>query len=112
MPRALGAAPVVIFNRKDDLQDAFLRRLGAASTGVRHYVPATDAFLEAVELGLGWGLIPDVQAAGRTGAPLVDIVPGQAVEVPLHWQQWKFASPALTAVGDAVAARAAEVLVP
>jgi LysR family transcriptional regulator (chromosome initiation inhibitor) len=107
----LGAAPVVVFNRKDDLQDVFLRRLGTASTGIRHYVPATDAFLEAVELGLGWGLIPEVQAARRSGAPLVDLAPGMVVDVPLYWQQWKLASPALTAVGEAVAAKAREVLV-
>lgn len=108
LAETLGQAPVVIFNRKDCLQDDFLRGLGTASTGVRHYVPATDAFLEAVELGLGWGLIPDVQAPAR---PLADIAPGRTVDVPLYWQQWKLASPALTAVGDAVAAMAAEVLV-
>jgi LysR family transcriptional regulator (chromosome initiation inhibitor) len=97
---ALSAAPVVIFNRKDDLQDAFLRGLGAAASGPRHYVPATDAFLYAVESGFGWGLIPDVQARQFGQVELVELAPGRPVDVPLYWQQWKLAPPMLTEVGD------------
>ena len=105
---ALSRAPVVIFNRKDDLQDAFLRGCGVAGSGPRHYVPASEAYLEAVALGLGWGMIPDLQRA--TAGPLVEIAPDRPIDVPLHWQQWKLGSPALSAVGDAVAAVAARVL--
>jgi LysR family transcriptional regulator (chromosome initiation inhibitor) len=104
----LAAAPVVIFNRKDDLQDGFLRTLGTTGTGPRHYVPATDAFLYAVESGLGWGLIPDVQAEQYGQVELVELAPERPVDVPLYWQQWKLAPPLLTEVGTAaieVAAR-------
>src|ERR1051326_4658913 len=105
---ALSAAPVVIFNHKDDLQDGFLRRMGGTGAGARHYVPATDAFLYAVESGLGWGMIPDVQAAQFGQVELVELAPGRPVDVPLYWQQWKLAPPLLTEVGAAaleVAAR-------
>jgi len=105
---ALAAAPVVIFNRKDDLQDGFLRRIGATSSGPRQYLPATDAYLYAVESGSGWGLIPDVQAKQFGQVELVELAPGRPVDVPLYWQQWKLAPPMLTEVGDAateVAAR-------
>jgi LysR family transcriptional regulator (chromosome initiation inhibitor) len=108
LAEALTRAPVVIFNRKDDLQDGFLRGLGLSASGPRHYVPATDAFLEAVESGLGWGMIPDIQRAAA--GPLVEIAPDRPVDVPLYWQQWKLGSPALGAVGDAVADHAARVL--
>ena len=107
---ALTVAPVIIFNRKDDLQDAFLRGVGAAASGPRHYVPATDAFLYAVEAGLGWGLIPDVQAKQFGQVELVELAPGRPVDVPLYWQQWKLAPPTLTEVGDVAAEVAARRL--
>ncbi|MBG0857553.1 LysR family transcriptional regulator ArgP [Streptomyces spinoverrucosus] len=109
-------APVVVFDRRDDLQDAFVRRLrrgsGGAST-VRHFVPTSDGFVEAVAAGLGWGVVPEVQAepllaSGR----LVHLAPDRAVDVPLYWQQWKLDSPALAAVAQAVTTAAARALRP
>jgi LysR family transcriptional regulator (chromosome initiation inhibitor) len=107
---ALAVAPVIIFNRKDDLQDAFLRRIGAPSSGPRHYVPATDAYLYAVESGFGWGLIPDVQARQFAQVELVELAPGRPVDVPLYWQQWKLAPPMLTEIGNVAAEVAARRL--
>ena len=107
---ALAIAPVIIFNRKDDLQDGFLRGVGAPASGPRHYTPATDAFLYAVESGLGWGLIPDVQAKQFGQVELVELAPGRPVDVPLYWQQWKLAPPMLTEVGDVAAEVAARRL--
>jgi LysR family transcriptional regulator (chromosome initiation inhibitor) len=109
----LGTAPVVVFDRKDDLQDGFLRTIGAAQpTGqVRHQVPGTDAFRQAVLTGLGWGVIPEAQAAlGRAEGTLVDLAPATPVDVPLYWHQWKLDSPALSAVAESVARIAAEAL--
>ncbi|WP_030613536.1 LysR family transcriptional regulator ArgP [Streptomyces fulvoviolaceus] len=111
---ALPDAPVMTFDRSDELQDAFVRRLrrgrGGASA-VRHSVPTSEGFVEAVAAGLGWGLVPEVQAdpllrAGR----LVPLAPDRFVDVPLYWQQWKLDSPALAAVAEAVVAAAAEAL--
>ena len=62
-PAALADAPVVVFDRRDQLQD---RYLAAATGGVvsppRHYVPASADFVEAVRLGFGWGMVPDLQS--------------------------------------------------
>lgn len=109
---ALAVAPVVVFDRRDDFQDGFARRFGhgGASTA-RHYVPTSEGFVEAVAAGLGWGMVPEQQAvpllrAGR----LVDFAPDRAVDVPLHWQQWKLDSPALAMVADAVTATARRAL--
>jgi len=110
---SLAAAPVVVFDRRDVLQDRFARRLtrrqGASPR--RHYVPASEAFVEAIIAGLGWGMVPSSQAEPllRAGT-LVDLAPGRWANVPLYWQQWKLDSPALTAVADAVAAAAKEHL--
>jgi LysR family transcriptional regulator (chromosome initiation inhibitor) len=104
-------APAVLFDRKDDLQDRFLRGLTRrrVSGGTRHYVPASESFAEAVASGLGWGMVPEAQLA-RRGDPLVDLAPDRPIDVPLYWQQWKLDSPALAAVAAAVARAAARAL--
>lgn len=106
------AAPVVVFDRRDDFQDGFARRLGHGGAGpARHYVPTSEGFVEAVAAGLGWGMVPEPQAepllrAGR----LVDFAPDLAVDIPLYWQQWKLDSPALATVAEAVVSAAARAL--
>jgi LysR family transcriptional regulator, chromosome initiation inhibitor len=105
----LASAPVVVYDRRDDLQDGFVRRLGGqGASGLRHYVPASEVFVTAVAAGLGWGMVPEVQATPLLRAgELVALEPDRPVDVPLYWQQWKLDSPALAAVADAVAATAA-----
>ncbi|MFC9806248.1 MULTISPECIES: LysR family transcriptional regulator ArgP [Streptomyces] len=105
-------APVVVFDRRDDFQDLFVRRLGGRGAGAwRHHVPTSEGFLDSVVAGLGWGMVPVAQAGGllRSGA-LTEPAPGRPLDVPLYWQQWKLDSPALAAVARAVVAGAEEVL--
>jgi LysR family transcriptional regulator (chromosome initiation inhibitor) len=105
----LTAAPVVIFDRRDDLQHAYLRRRGAGRPPA-HYVPSSADYLRAVRLGLGWGMVPDLQLAASPddGEELVEIDPDGATDVVLYWQQWRLHSPALDRVAAAIqdAARA------
>ena len=61
--------------------------------------------------GLGWGMVPDLQASRDDGAtPLVEFDPRAVIDVPLHWQQWRRSSPALERVSAAVRAHAAAAL--
>jgi LysR family transcriptional regulator (chromosome initiation inhibitor) len=109
---ALAVAPMVVFDRNDDLQERYLRRRSRRRLDPpRHYVPASADFARAVELGLGWGVLPREQSEGpeRDGR-LVELEPGQHVDVVLHWQQWTLRTPALEAVAAAVRAAAAEHL--
>jgi LysR family transcriptional regulator (chromosome initiation inhibitor) len=114
--QTLADAPVVVFDRKDDLQDRFLRglaprRAGAARAGARrHHIPASEAFVEAVAAGLGWGMVPEAQAAQRPTSELAHLAPDRPIDVPLYWQQWKLDSPALAAVSDAVLQTASRAL--
>lgn len=112
LPKALSEAPVVVFDRKDDLQDAFARRLGRGAAGsLRHLVPTSEGFLDAVAAGLGWGMVPEVQAGPLLAEDrLVLLAPEEWMDVTLYWQQWKLDSPALAALADAVTATAAEAL--
>lgn len=106
-------APVMAFDRNDDLQDEFVRGLrgGPGASALRHFMPTSEGFVDAVVAGLGWGMVPEVQAepllrAGR----LVHLAPDRILDVPLYWQQWKLDFPALAAVAEAVAAVAAQTL--
>ena len=100
--RDLAIAPVVVFDRKDALQDAYLASQGIdPATPPRHYVPGSAAFVDAVALGMGWGMLPDLQSAGRDGLVVLD--EAGAVDVPLYWQQWSLDSRALGAVAAALA---------
>lgn len=105
---ALAHAPVVVFDRKDDLQHRYLRtRLEGPQLPPTHYVPASADFLAAVRLGLGWGMLPDLQRDGDDEtADLVDLDPAGSVDVVLHWQQWKLRSAPLDRVAAAVVAAA------
>lgn len=105
---ALARAPFVDFDRRDTLQQGWLRIRGVDPWQVpRHYVPASHDFSEAVRLGLGWGLIP----APHVSEGLAEL--GQPrIRVPLYWQQWNLRSPLLDAIAEEVAAEAARVLAP
>ncbi|MGW6949247.1 LysR family transcriptional regulator ArgP [Streptomyces xanthophaeus] len=111
----LQEVPTIVFDRKDDLQDAFVRSLARRPRGgagpVRHHMPTSEGFRDAVVAGLGWGLVPEPQAAPlvRSGE-LVLLAPRRPMDVPLYWQQWKLDSPVLSAVADVIAAAAAEAL--
>ena len=106
-PDALARAPVVVFDRKDELQHRYLHaRAGRDVRPPMHYVPAAADFAAAVGLGLGWGMVPDQQA----GPALVGLDPAGAVDVVLYWQQWRMRSATLDRVREAVVAAAARQL--
>lgn len=87
-PHRLLARPAIIFNRKDALQDAFLlQHFGLRAPNYpRHYAPAVEAFETAIELGLGWGMVPEQNLARRPA--LQEVLPGATVDVALYWQHW------------------------
>lgn len=93
-PTTLAGAPMLAFDRQDDLQHGFLRRIARRDlTPPTTFIPAAGDFDEAVRRGLGWGMLPESTCrrdleAGR----LVELVPGRRVDVPLHWQHWRLGS--------------------
>jgi len=108
---ALSRAPAVLFDRDDTILDRYLhRRARRPLYPARHYVPESGSCFQAVRLGLGWGMIPDLQLARDAGADLVDLDPAGGMDVELYWQQWRVAGPTLERVTRAVQATAAQYL--
>lgn len=104
-PATLARAPVLIFDRTDELQDRYLRRRSRRRPQPpRHYVPGSTAFAQAVRLGLGWGMVPDLQATDN--GEMINFDPGGAIDVSLYWQQWRLQSAALDRVASEVRAQA------
>lgn len=112
---ALRQAPVMVFNRKDRLQaDFMLQHFGLGADAYPcHYLPASEAYMQAIRLGLGWGMLPEVQmqAIWATGE-LVDICPQQPTDVGLYWHCWKVQSPRLAALSACLVQAAQAILIP
>lgn len=106
---ALASAPLVDFDRSDDLQSSWLAAVGVdPALPPRHRIPGTWDMTEAIRLGLGWGLVISTAGHDHLGS-LVDL--GEpAVTVPLYWQQWRAPSTLMDAVAAALAGAAAQAL--
>lgn len=109
---ALAAAPMIEFDRHDMFQQRFIRRhTRVPLVPPRHLVPSSAEFMLAIELGLGWGMVPALQcrtalAEGR----LVELDPGRPITLPLYWQRWNLSSPVLDALSAIVADEAESAL--
>ncbi|RIJ37119.1 ArgP/LysG family DNA-binding transcriptional regulator, partial [Clavibacter michiganensis subsp. insidiosus] len=109
-PSALAAAPLVMFDRKDAMQDRWLRGRRAPAGQPRHYVPSSAEFVTAVTLGMGWGMLPDLQSEELVASgALVPLDAGSHVDVALHWQRWSVDSPVLADLTRHVRAAAASL---
>jgi LysR family transcriptional regulator (chromosome initiation inhibitor) len=73
------AAPMVVFNEKDRLQDETLAAHGVGRPPVVHRVPSSSDFLEAVRSGLGWGMVPEPQFGECASAGALVRLPGTTV---------------------------------
>lgn len=113
---ALAAAPVVVFDRTDDLQDVYLRARAPGARPPRHHVPSTVEYEETIRLGLGWGMLLERPAIGGlhtgTGGGITPLEPGYVLDIPLHLQQWKLRSSVLDRVAAALRKEATRALLP
>ena len=117
LPHAMLRSPAVIFNRKDALQDAFLAlHFGLKNVLYpRHFMPAVDAFELALELGLGWGMVPslllELRPENRRNL-LCDVMPGCTIDVMLYWQRWQREPAAAQRLSQAIRQAASAKLLP
>ncbi|THT97457.1 ArgP/LysG family DNA-binding transcriptional regulator [Lampropedia puyangensis] len=115
--KSMRQIPAIIFNRRDGLQDAFLRmQFGAdmAADYPKHFIPSTEAYEMAIEQGWGWGMVSSQQLTKRgTHRPMLqDVVEGAVVDVPLYWHHWEREAPAAQRLTKAVVEAARHALLP
>lgn len=112
---ALTTAPMLTFNHKDALQHRYARSVARRRVEPqRHFIPSSQAFSEAVRLGIGWGLVPehDLRADEATRPDGLVRLDDRHVDVPLYWQHWRLRSTVLESLTHAVLAHAAAALRP
>jgi LysR family transcriptional regulator (chromosome initiation inhibitor) len=108
-------APAILFNRKDSLHDDFLKlQFGfAVERYPRHYLPSPMTLLDAVAAGVGYGLVPSLQAcAAAERGELGDLAPGEPVLVDLYWHHWELEPPLSREITDLVVNHARNQLLP
>jgi LysR family transcriptional regulator (chromosome initiation inhibitor) len=109
---SLARAPRLTFNSKDRLQTRWTRQaFGTEIASPTHWLPSSQAFIDAALAGLGWGMNPEMLVAGhlRDGR-LVALVPDQPLDVPLFWQRSRIASSTLADITRAVLSTARAML--
>jgi LysR family transcriptional regulator (chromosome initiation inhibitor) len=109
---ALAEAPSLNFDRKDRLQARWIRSVCKRDVDVPvHWLPSTQAFVDAGLAGIGWGVNPRllVQTQLRNGT-LVELVPERTMSVPLYWQHTRLQMPMLARLTRAVVSTARSTL--
>ncbi|MFL9991920.1 HTH-type transcriptional regulator ArgP [Paraburkholderia sediminicola] len=113
LPGTLKVA-AILFNRKDSLHNSFLASFfRVAVCGYRkHYFPSPTALLNAIFDGLGYGLVPEMQAEPLISAgQLVDLAPGHSLVVDLYWHHWESEPPPAANISQLVMDQARRCLV-
>jgi LysR family transcriptional regulator (chromosome initiation inhibitor) len=91
---AIGNAPALTFNQKDRLQSRWIRQvLGEDLSPPTHWLPSTQAFIEASLSGMGWGMNPaPLVREHLDSGRLVELIPETPLDVPLYWQMNRLAA--------------------
>jgi LysR family transcriptional regulator (chromosome initiation inhibitor) len=105
---AVRQAPVLEFDRKDTLQERFIaQRTGYTGYYPHHSFASSDGFVRFVEAGFGYGMLPMLQCERELKAgTLVDLTPGDFLDVPLIWHMWDIQTPFTRLLSDNVIATA------
>lgn len=111
--RELVEAPCLIFSRDDPLQHWFLKDVADAEPKRIHYCPSSEGFVQAALVGLGYGLMPEIQIRDHLDAGrLVDLVPGYVLDTPLYWHHWQTETAVMAELRQSVTAAAGTHLRP
>ena len=101
-------APVLEFDRKDALQSRFIaRHTGYTGRYPHHSFASSDGFVRFVEAGFGYGMLPVLQCERQLAAgTLIDLTPGEWLDIPLVWHMWDIQTPFTRALSDNLIATA------
>ena len=108
---AFARAPVVVFDRKDDLQHRYLRRRSRRRLAPADALRARIGRLPVTPSGSAsageWSRTCRPHPHEQSGE-LIDLDPAGASRIALYWQQWKLRSPSLDLVAEAIRGRRAD----
>jgi LysR family transcriptional regulator (chromosome initiation inhibitor) len=111
---SLSQAPMIVFDRKDELQWRFVHRITRVKPSPPiHYLPTSTGFVDAAALGLGWCLAPEplLQSALEKGMVKL-ICPDSWLDVDLYWQHVAVRSDTLKNISTALTKIASIALYP
>ena len=114
-PEAMARTPMMSYGRKDSLQDQWLQRLGAEGrrSTPRHFLPSNQGYTRACELGMGWGMHPPLMIGAQLAeGSLVELLPGNDLDIPMYWAHARNAQASLQRLTDCVIQAAAACLAP
>ncbi|MGO3148259.1 MAG: LysR family transcriptional regulator ArgP [Leucobacter sp.] len=111
---SLAVAPQLEFDRHDMFQQRFIAKITRARVNPpRHYLPSSTEFAHAIELGMGWGMLPALQCKNSLAdGTFVELVPGASLPLSLYWQRWNLKSPLIDQLSQIIAEEAARALAP
>jgi LysR family transcriptional regulator (chromosome initiation inhibitor) len=101
---ALARAPSILFSRKDAVQGQFLRQAAGYDGSFPSFtIPSAQGFVELTRQGLAYCLLPELLleddlASGK----LIDLFPGQYIDIPLYWHHWRVESQLSHALTEAM----------
>lgn len=111
--RTLSDAPVLVFNRKDDMQARFAQKImrGASWQPPVWWLPSSRAFVRGTLDGLGWTMNPLPMVKDYLDGGQLMLLRARAWEdVPLYWQYWRVDSPTMALLTRSVLEAAGELV--
>lgn len=111
----LRGSTCLAFNRKDTIQAQWMTLcFGEAVPLSTHFVPSYEGYISCCLNGTAWGLVPRTERIATliSRGALLELSPGMAVKISLHWQASNQPSDILNRLGDIVREEARESLSP
>lgn len=109
----LSTAPAIVYGPDDRLQHRYLAMRDYQAPFPHHLCPSSEGFVRLALAGMGYGLIPERQAARELEENrLVDIAPDSYIDVPLYWHHWRHGGQTLATLTDHLLAISSQWLGP
>ncbi|MDN0077330.1 LysR family transcriptional regulator ArgP [Crenobacter sp. SG2303] len=111
---ALAKAPAIEFSHKDDLHSEYLAdKLGYRGSYPRFLLPNPASFIDGTRLGFAYSLLPELMLGDELAkGELIDLTPGQWVDLPLYWHHWRVGSALVEDLADTLLAYCRQALRP
>ncbi|TCM68682.1 LysR family transcriptional regulator (chromosome initiation inhibitor) [Acinetobacter calcoaceticus] len=105
--------PVIVFNDKDHMQsDMLLNLYGLPPNSYpTHFIPSSHDFVQAIELGIGYGYAPLLMVANQLeNGSLIELIPDTRKEVALFWHYWEKQSQPMQQITEGILKHARKYL--